>query len=65
MHEIEELIRRHGLRGLLNMVATVVEAAAARRDSLPYDTGSPDADNNDIDPDDLRVAAGNLRADLY
>jgi hypothetical protein len=64
--QLELLLHEHGLRGLVNLLADVVEEVGKRGSSLPYWPGCPDCPGMMVDPDDLEAAAGMLRhGDLY
>jgi hypothetical protein len=62
--ELERMVREHGLRGLVNALADVVDDIGKRGESIPYVAGGPDTST--VDPGDLQTAAANLRReDLF
>jgi len=57
-----DLVKKHGVRAVVNSLAVVIDEAAEAGENLPYDT---EVSDEQIDPNDLRTVAENLRADLY
>ena len=58
---LKELIRRHGLRGVLNSVADAAETMLLTGEPVPYDDAL-----EPIDEDDVAVAVNNIRKeDLF
>ena len=57
--EIIQLIHKHGVRGLVNLIADICDEYAEADNLLPYNNGEF------IDSSDLFIVANNLRNDLY
>jgi hypothetical protein len=61
---LEQLLLAHGIRGVVDALAEVVQKHADDGKTLPYDTAnSPDDDP--VDGSDLQNAAAVLRGDLW
>ncbi len=55
------LLREHGLRGLVNALADVIDEFRQRRENIPYWPGDPECSVITMDADDLETAAQTLR----
>ena len=61
---LEQLLLSHGIRGVADALAEIVQRYADDGKSFPYDPGNfPDDDR--VEGDDLENAAAILRGDLW
>ena len=58
--QLQIMLREHGLRGVLNCLAMILEDKAQAQHTVRYDESG-----GTVRPNDLRTAAANLKADMW
>ncbi len=58
--QLEHLVEKHGMRELLDTLADIAEGYAKRDEALPWDE-----EIGDLDAEDARTVAANLRTEMF
>ncbi len=58
--QLERLVAQHGMRLILDRLGDIAEAYARRDEALPWDE-----EIGDLDAEDARTVAANLRTEMF